>query len=278
MGIEVNPAKQQTWDRKMGAYLASDKNLKDSAQRAFNSYVKSVYIMKNKAVFNVESIDLTRFAESLGLSAAPRVRFLEKQMKLKKKKKSTEKSPDPSVMKPFCKIPEQTNKHVSFTGDRVVLNVGDNGESDEEVFTVKRKDHSIDDDEDLYMDPVGSKKDPISKVTTKAQLAKKIVKKNIKANTKMTFDETGEAVDDATKQKVSDMGKKYEIETNDIIGGGIDIVKAKEVLLAEDKFDKVTERARIREKHKEDKKKKKEENRRLTKQATGGSDESGSDD
>merc|ERR1711864_50018 len=51
-------------------------------------------------------------------------------------------------------------------------------------------------------------------------------------------------------------GKKYEIETNDIIGGGIDIVKAKEVLLAEDKFDKVTERARIREKHKEDKKKK----------------------
>jgi len=266
--IEVNPAKQQTIDRKMGAYLASDKNLKDSAQRAFNSYVKSVYLMKNKAVFNVESIDLTRFAESLGLSAAPRVRFLEKQRKQKQNPK--EKLSDPEVMGTVSKIPEKTEENYSFAGD--------NGESDEEVFTVKRKDHAIDyEDVDSSMDPVGSRKDN-SKALTKAQIAKKIVKKNIIANTKMTFDETGEAIDDATKQKVSDLGKEYEVEIDNRLGGGIDIKKAKEILVAEDKFDKVTERARIREKHKEDKRKKKEENRRLAKKATEDSDESGSED
>jgi len=53
--IEVNPAKQQTIERKMASYLASDRALKESAQRAFNSYIKSVYLMKNKNVFDVEA-------------------------------------------------------------------------------------------------------------------------------------------------------------------------------------------------------------------------------
>merc|ERR1719320_496188 len=61
--IEVNPSKQQTIDRKMAAFLASDKGLKESAQRAFNSYIKSVYLMKNKKVFNVKSINLCKFAQ-----------------------------------------------------------------------------------------------------------------------------------------------------------------------------------------------------------------------
>ena len=70
--------KQQTVERKMAALLAADKNLKESAQRAFNSYVKSVFLMRNKAVFSVDSIDLAKFSESLGLAAAPRVRWAER--------------------------------------------------------------------------------------------------------------------------------------------------------------------------------------------------------
>merc|ERR1712115_680619 len=65
----------------MAALLASDKVLKESAQRAFNSYIKSVYLMKNKKVFNVNKINLDKFAESLGLATTPRVRFLERQEK-----------------------------------------------------------------------------------------------------------------------------------------------------------------------------------------------------
>merc|ERR1712002_922308 len=52
-------------------------------------------------------------------------------------------------------------------------------------------------------------------------------------------------------------------------GSGVNIEKAKEDLKAEDKFDKATERARIKEKHKEDKKKLKEENRRKAKEERG---------
>merc|ERR1711971_33832 len=96
----------------------------------------------------------------------------------------------------------------------------------------------------------------------------KLLKKKIKANVKINFDEEGEAVDDSTKQKVSVAGKKYEEDVEERLGGGIDIKKAKEIMTEEDRFDKATERARIKEKHREERRKK-EENRRLSKAARG---------
>merc|ERR550517_564801 len=118
---------------------------------------------------------------------------------------------------------------------------------------------------------MGSKKS--KQVVTKAQVAKKLLKKKIKANVKINFDEEGEAVDDSTKQKVSLAGKRYEEDVEERLGGGIDIKKAKEIMSEEDRFDKATERARIKEKHREEKRKKKEENRRLSKAARGEKDE-----
>ena len=79
--IEVNANKMQTITGSMAAFLAGDKNLKESAQRAFVSYIKSVVLMKNKKIFSVDSIELDKFAESLGLATTPRVRFLERQNK-----------------------------------------------------------------------------------------------------------------------------------------------------------------------------------------------------
>merc|ERR1712037_677903 len=105
-----------------------------------------------------------------------------------------------------------------------------------------------------------------------------LLKKKIKANVKINFDEEGEAVDDSTKQKASLAGKRYEEDVGERLGGGIDIKKAKEVMSEEDRFDKATERARIKEKHREEKRKKKEENRRLSKAARGEKDEEGDDD
>ncbi len=73
--------------RKIEAYLASDIELKESAQRAFQSYLKSIFLLKNKSVFDVFKLDTTAFAASLGLAVPPRVRFLQKQLKLKEEAK-----------------------------------------------------------------------------------------------------------------------------------------------------------------------------------------------
>jgi len=268
--IEVNPSKQQTIDRKMAALLASDKVLKESAQRAFNSYIKSVYLMKNKKVFNVNKINLNKFAESLGLATTPRVRFLERQEKntVKQMKGDGFIGLEKEGIQGLDSI-DKIEMHGTNVdeGDKFMQNE----DSDEEIFTVKRKDHGIDDNENesavcINEDLTSGKK---QKVLTKAQLAKKMAKKKIQANSKVNFDEDGEVVSEATKQKLSKEGKDYEDEDADRIGGGINIEKAKEVLKAEDKFDKATERARIKEKHKEDKRKQKEENRRKAKEERG---------
>jgi len=74
------------------------------------------------------------------------------------------------------------------------------------------------------------------------------------------FDEEGSAVQDMVSQKVSEEGKRYEAEDEDF--GGINISKAKEIMRAEDKFDKVLERQRIKARKKEEKRKAKEAKKR----------------
>jgi len=287
--IEVNPSKQQTVDRKMAALLAADRNLKESAQRAFTSYVKSVALMKNKEVFDVTSINLGKFAESLGLATTPRVRFLDRQNKLKskvvRKDEKVEKVKQGTV-EPTSELEVGSKTENSTEKEPEIQEFGNfhRGEAEsgdeEDIFTVKRVDHKIDDNADEetvdLKDDDGTKKP--KQVLTKAQVAKKLLKKKIKANVKINFDEEGEAVDDSTKQKASLAGKKYEEDVEERLGGGIDIKKAKEIMSEEDRFDKATERARIKEKHREEKRKKKEENRRLSKAARGEKDEEGGDD
>ena len=60
--IEVNPSKQVTVRRKFEALLARDVTLKECAQRAFKAYLKAVFLMKNKKVFDVSQLELPTFA------------------------------------------------------------------------------------------------------------------------------------------------------------------------------------------------------------------------
>jgi len=60
--IQVNPSKQMSVRRKFEALLARDVTLKECAQRAFKAYLKSVFLMKNKIVFDVTQLDLPTFA------------------------------------------------------------------------------------------------------------------------------------------------------------------------------------------------------------------------
>ncbi|XP_032846667.2 probable ATP-dependent RNA helicase DDX10 [Tyto alba] len=79
--IKINPEKLTDIQKRMQAFLAQDQELKDRAQRCFVSYLRSVYLMKNKKVFDVFKLPLAEYALSLGLAMAPRVRFLQKVRK-----------------------------------------------------------------------------------------------------------------------------------------------------------------------------------------------------
>uniref|UniRef100_A0A8C5T3P9 ATP-dependent RNA helicase n=1 Tax=Malurus cyaneus samueli TaxID=2593467 RepID=A0A8C5T3P9_9PASS len=79
--IKINPEKLTDIQKRMQAFLAQDQELKEKAQRCFVSYLRSVYLMKNKEVFDVFKLPLTEYALSLGLAMAPRVRFLQRVQK-----------------------------------------------------------------------------------------------------------------------------------------------------------------------------------------------------
>ena len=251
--IEVNPSKQQSIERKLAALLAGDRMLKETAQRAFTSYVKSLHLMKNKAVFNVSSLDLDKFAESLGLVNTPRVRFLHRiQVNKHKDQVSCEEGGENKIL---------------LEAKTVKTKFDDEDESEEELLKVKRQAHDLEVEEEQNSEAANAPAKKESKVVTKASLAKKLIRKKI-AGTKTCFDESGEVILDSAKHKQSKEGQQWEEE-----GGGINIEAARKIIRAEDKFDKVTERARIKEKHKEDKRRQKEENRRAAESVKEGSDE-----
>ncbi|XP_027324338.2 probable ATP-dependent RNA helicase DDX10 [Anas platyrhynchos] len=79
--IKINPDKLTDIQKRLQAFLAQDQELKEKAQRCFVSYLRSVYLMKNKEVFDVFKLPLAEYALSLGLAMAPRVRFLQKVQK-----------------------------------------------------------------------------------------------------------------------------------------------------------------------------------------------------
>ncbi|KAG8003236.1 putative ATP-dependent RNA helicase DDX10 [Nibea albiflora] len=76
--IQVNAEKLQNVQQKLEAFLAQETEQKERAQRCFVSYLRSVFLMKNKEVFDVFKLQLHEYALSLGLAVAPRVRFLNK--------------------------------------------------------------------------------------------------------------------------------------------------------------------------------------------------------
>lgn len=83
--IKIRASKTQSISNQLQSFAFQDPELKYLGQRAFISYLKSVYIQKNKAIFSVAELPVELFAESLGLPGAPQVKFVDQEMAKKKK-------------------------------------------------------------------------------------------------------------------------------------------------------------------------------------------------
>ncbi|KAL3454309.1 P-loop containing nucleoside triphosphate hydrolase protein [Aspergillus insuetus] len=74
--INVKANKQQSIKNQLQNMCFKDPELKYLGQKAFISYVKSVYVQKDKETFNLKELKLDDFANSLGLPGAPRIKFI----------------------------------------------------------------------------------------------------------------------------------------------------------------------------------------------------------
>ncbi|CAH1799745.1 unnamed protein product, partial [Owenia fusiformis] len=385
--IDVNPSKQWSIQPKIQSMCAAEVEHKEMAQRAFVSYLRSIFLMKNKEVFDVHKVDTEAFSKSLGLAIAPKIRFVAKDKqrleakqnnntqpvlsKLKNKTVSSttnddKVSPLDSTDNVNADSEESDNESDDESGEESDASDIDDGTSEEEsdddagnrlkaeqllgishdsesetdnvetmtkskhkkdktkkatdkdtkVKAVKKsktieenktdsknkqqksqdkmtnKEHSkgaafdVSDEEDDFLtvkqrhipgaddsdvatdeeedvlepEKASSKKDkkkPLSKIA----IAKKALKKKIKLNTKITFDEEGKAV--------ADYGKAVNAPLDGSEEGGIDLEVAKQWMKDQDVQDKEHYRQKIKKKHKEKRMKAKEERRRLQKEKDG---------
>uniref|UniRef100_A0A8C1YTE2 ATP-dependent RNA helicase n=1 Tax=Cyprinus carpio TaxID=7962 RepID=A0A8C1YTE2_CYPCA len=295
--IKVNPEKLVSVQQKLEAFLAQEKEQKERAQRCFVSYLRSIYLMKNKDVFDVFQLKLPEYAMSLGLAVAPRVRFLNKaqqqksgvmqdnsgaaghesedelksfkaQLKGEQSKSQSSQSEEEEEEEDDDDVDEDEDEDEETLKPAALLcGFNDEDEDDQkeqDLLTVKRKDvfnineESQDDDEGTDANAKNKKQKE-----SKFKDAKKIQKKNFKVNTKKIFTEEGEVVQQwPPLQKTVVPDEEEEEETS-----GINVEAAKERLRKEDQeFDKIEYRRKIKEKHREKRLKEKAARREASKQ------------
>ncbi|XP_014483763.1 PREDICTED: probable ATP-dependent RNA helicase DDX10 [Dinoponera quadriceps] len=269
--IKINPNKLQSPQRKLEVLLAQDVALKETAQRAFVSYIKSIFLMKDKKIFDVHALDKDTFAKSLGLVITPRTRFLQRAIKKigdsnVKSEKKTDKMPvnsssdvseeedNEDVFDASISDTDNEERELSVRGNDTDVFRFDVSSDDDDLLTVKRE-HVINDD----MPAIEESENDISKkkkIVTKAEVIKRILKKKVAVNKKVAFDNEGQKLVDSARTKMSELARQYENEMD----SGINIEMSKQVLREEDRFDKQRHRERVKAMHREEKLKLKAKN------------------
>lgn len=283
--IQIDPKKMWSPVAKIESFLARENELKQSAQRAFIAYIKSVVLMKKKEIFKVSELNTDAFAKSLGLALPPHINFLSKiaNKKLAAKAPAEKSAPETLLHADSSDDESESGEDGSESGEEDEESAdgeeeedessgdSDEAESEEEekpsvakegfnaldssddelsdgLLKVKRRDHEIlEEDLPEVPDLAELRQNKKEKVVTKAAVAKKILKKKILPNKKVTFDEAGDEVEQLNTFK-SEMGKAWESTAD-----GIDIDKARDLIREEDKFDKEVFKQRVKAKRREKK-------------------------
>ncbi|KAG1721456.1 DEAD-domain-containing protein [Suillus lakei] len=86
--IKIRPSKTQNIQNQLQKLSFQEPEIKYLGQRAFVSYVRSVHLYKDKSIFKVDELPVEKFAESLGLPGAPKIKFLNRELVKKQKNAS----------------------------------------------------------------------------------------------------------------------------------------------------------------------------------------------
>ncbi|KAJ1920757.1 ATP-dependent RNA helicase dbp4 [Mycoemilia scoparia] len=77
--IHAKPNKKMSVAKQLQLFCFQDPEMKNLGQKAFRSYVRSIYLQKDKEVFKFDDLPLEDFAEALGLPGAPIIKYAKKK-------------------------------------------------------------------------------------------------------------------------------------------------------------------------------------------------------
>lgn len=202
--LTIKQSKKKSIKPQLQSLLFKDPELKYLGQKAFISYVRSIYIQKDKEVFHFEQLPTEEFAQSLGLPGAPKIKIkgmkaIERAKTLKNTSRQllslakTAEDGEPIIEKTkevktkYDKMFGRKNQTVLSEHYLNVTKAKAQADEDDDFMTVKRQDHKLNEEElpELTV--------PTSKRSIKRALSKK-ASLSSKANaTKMVFDDEGTA-------------------------------------------------------------------------------------
>ncbi|RUS88385.1 hypothetical protein EGW08_003841 [Elysia chlorotica] len=260
--VKLKVSKKRVFDvtKKLESICASEKDMKDSAQKAFLSVMKTLYVL-DKPSF--ESVDAEAFAASLGLVQAPRLPFLEKSKKvgvmstkedsLSAQDQDDKKDDDENTSSEEEESDDDEEKEKilkKMKKDGPTLNFGvisdeddDNDEDNKDdggIYKVIKnvtEEHEIREDEQVALVDDGTSRKKKSRAKEKLKL--------LKYTKRVMFDEEG----NVEKEESGDEEQ------------GLNIDAAKKRMRDQDRLDKEEHRRRIREMHREKRLKEKEKRR-----------------
>lgn len=274
--IRVNPQKLGSIRNKLEAFCAQDLEIKQWAQKSIVSYARSVFLQSNKKIFDVNQLPLDEFAQSLGLPNPPRIRFLKKAEKRYGKQGDSK----IDVTDSSSRLEQNNGSSDRETGDEESDDEGDPRNSakvvnvttpQDDLLVLKKRHFDFDLAPPLIEEEISEKEKKSKKPKSKIAVAKKILNKNVKINTKIVFDDQGEPVtiEGALLNHTGKPESSNETlepvplsESHERQVGGISVAESRDLMREADLIDRKVERERIRSKHKEQRKKIKKRRRK----------------
>ncbi len=105
--IKINQGKLINLQPIIRSILSENSELIHLAQKAISSYIKSIFLLNDKEVFDIASINVEQLALSYGLVNIPELKIMKKsQNDLKNKNRDED-------IKPECEVTEENNKKMS---------------------------------------------------------------------------------------------------------------------------------------------------------------------
>ncbi|KAI8335247.1 P-loop containing nucleoside triphosphate hydrolase protein [Choanephora cucurbitarum] len=207
--IKIRTSKQQSIQKQLQSFCFQNPEIKYLAQRAFVAYMRSVYLQRNKKVFDVTALPAEEFAHSLGLAGAPKIKFVKKTEKKSmgpqepKESDSEEEESEDEAKQQKTKydrmfqrknqdiLSEHYNKLVDYEGDKMPLTGGVEEDDDEDFLTIQRANHDLESEASSGEEMNQIEGENISK--RKLKMTKKERIKKMPRGEKTVFDEEGNA-------------------------------------------------------------------------------------
>lgn len=118
--INVRQKKKQSIKSQLVHMLFQDPELKYLAQKAFVTYTKSIYLQRDKSIFNIKNYDLEAYAASIGLPGAPKIKFVKDDASKQKKQQSRQELEVPELSEDEAdELEKKTDKPVRTKYDRM---------------------------------------------------------------------------------------------------------------------------------------------------------------